>query len=72
MGAIMTQDTDLLTVEEAAQRFHVSISAVRQWYRRGTITKYQRKIDKAVFVRASEIERAMQILPLEEEAEGDE
>lgn len=72
MGAAMTQDTDLLTVDEAAERFGVSISAVRAWYRRGTIKKYQRQIDKAVFVRASEIERAMQILPSEEESEGEE
>lgn len=72
MGTVMEQDTDLLTVEEAAQRYNVSVTAVRQWYRRGTITKYQRKLDKAVFVSASEIERARQILPVEEEAEGEE
>ncbi len=71
MAVNMERDTDLITVEEAAQRFGVPVTTVRSWYKTGKIRKYQRQIDKLVFVRASDIEAGLSVLPAEEETSGE-
>ena len=66
MAVTMEQDTDLITVEDAAKQFAVPVTTVRSWYKTKKIRKYQRTVDKLVFVRASDIRAVLQILPVDE------
>lgn len=63
MGVVMTGKEELITVEEAAQRFGVPEHRVRQWMRTKKIRRFRRPIDGAVFVNAAEIDEAMKIVP---------
>lgn len=55
---------ELLTIAEAARRFGVTPSAVRQWRDAGLIQEYRRELGKArVFVDACEIERKLRPTP---------
>lgn len=53
----MTQNSaEWLTLEQAAERFGKSVSAIRLYISRGFIKKYRRPVDPRVYVRADELE----------------
>ena len=53
--------TDLLTMQEAADKFKVPYTTVRSWVRRNKIPHHRRDIDGRKFVRISDIEAAVRI-----------
>lgn len=55
---------ELITMAEAAKRFNVHVSALRQWRDAGLIREYRRELGKTrIFVDAREIERKLRPAP---------
>ena len=72
MGTAMAEQKKLITVEEAAKKYNVPVTRVRQWIRTKKISRYKRPIDGAVFVNPAEIDEAMTIIPVDGDEDGDE
>lgn len=54
---MMTQDVDLITLEEAAKRFRVPIWTLRYWIGKRAIASYKPELGMHVLVDANELER---------------
>lgn len=57
------RERELISVQEAAERYGVTIPAVRGWIRTGRIQSYEQKLPRRVYVDAREIERKREIKP---------
>lgn len=68
MGA-MAETPDKLTVQEAAQRFGVSPSTIRNWVARGIIRRYRKPVDARIYVSSGEIEAIRNAAPQPETPE---
>lgn len=62
--------TEFITIADAAERYHITESGLRLWVKEGRIKAYTRnKVKRPMFLRVSELEDAMRMVPRDPDAE---